>query len=411
MREVIAIQAEHVSKKYCRGLKHTMLYGIQDIARNVVGFTSPSNRLRDGEFWALDDTSFEVKKGETLGIIGANGSGKSTLLKLLNGIFLPDKGRIEIKGRVGALIEVGAGFHPLLTGRENVYINGAILGMSKSEIAKKFGEIIDFADIGDFIDTPVKHYSSGMFVRLGFAVAAYCEPDILLIDEVLAVGDMAFQAKCFDKISNMKGNGITIVLVSHNMIMVQQYSDEVLLLNEGRLYRKGETMEVISSFKDLMNEQYVKASRVENPYLVDRFGSGEAEIIEANLLDEAGKAVDAVYSGRKYVFNISIVFREDVINPNVGFMLSSPSNNILYTTYSSLRGQKLGSFRKAQKVEIGFPFEANLLGGVYHLTPAISCPHGLNFFDYRNRFFTFRVVDSGLAEGIVDLNATINIKV
>ena len=187
------IKVENVSKKYCRSLKHTMMYGMQDIARNSIGLKSCSDTLREGEFWALNDVSFEVKKGETLGIVGANGSGKSTLLKLLNGIFMPDKGRIEINGRVGALIEVGAGFHPMLTGRENIYVNGAILGMSKKEIDKKFDEIVDFADIGDFIDSPVKHYSSGMYVRLGFAIASHADLDILMVDEVLAVGDFRFK--------------------------------------------------------------------------------------------------------------------------------------------------------------------------------------------------------------------------
>ncbi|MCK4325438.1 ABC transporter ATP-binding protein, partial [bacterium] len=182
----IAIKVEHVSKKFCKRLRHTMLYGTVDIARSTLGLLPHSGQLRVGEFWAVDDVSFELKRGETLGIIGPNGAGKTTVLKMLNGIFMPDKGKIIIKGRVGALIEVGAGFHPMLTGRENIYINGTILGMSKREIDKKFDDIVNFADIGDFIDSPVKHYSSGMYVRLGFAIAIHCEPDILLVDEVLA---------------------------------------------------------------------------------------------------------------------------------------------------------------------------------------------------------------------------------
>jgi lipopolysaccharide transport system ATP-binding protein len=404
------IKAEHLYKKYCRSLKHTMLYGIQDITRNAIGLSAKSERLRNGEFWAVDDISFKVRRGATLGIIGANGSGKTTLLKLINGIIMPDEGRIEIRGRIGALIEVGAGFHPLLTGKENVYVNGAILGMRKREIDDKFDEIIDFADIGDFVDVPVKHYSSGMYVRLGFAVAVYCQPDILLIDEVLAVGDMAFQAKCFDKVNHLKGKGVTIVLVSHDMNKVAQYSDEVLMLDGGRLSRKGETMEVISSFRTLMNEHYVKASRVDLPDLVDRFGSGEAEIIHAILLDEAGQPIDVVHTGRRYVFRVSIVLHEDVVNPIVGFKLSSPSNKMLYNTHSFLRGKKLGSLRKNQRIEANFEFEANLLGGVYHLTPAISYADGTNFFDYINKFITFQVVDDGLSEGIVYLNANMEIK-
>jgi len=189
----LAIKVESVSKKYFKSPKRSMLYGVKDIARNTFGLSSHSDELRKDEFWAVDEVSFEVKKGETLGMIGPNGSGKTTMLKMLNGIFWPDKGKIAVKGRVGALIEVGAGFHPLLTGRENVYINAAILGMTKKETDKKFDDIIKFADIGDFLDVPVKHYSSGMFVCLGFAVAVHCEPEILLVDEVLAVGDLHLQ--------------------------------------------------------------------------------------------------------------------------------------------------------------------------------------------------------------------------
>lgn len=230
----IAIRVNHVSKKYCKSLKRSMLYGVKDIGRNILGMSSHSENLRKNEFWALDDVSFEVKKGETLGIIGPNGSGKTTLLKLLNGIFWPDKGKVTIKGRVGALIEVGAGFHPLLTGRENVYLNAAILGMTKKEVDEKFDSIVEFADIGDFIDTPVKFYSSGMFVRLGFAVAVHCHPDILLVDEVLAVGDAGFQNKCFNKIGELKKDGATTILVSHNMHVISTFTEKVIFLNNGK---------------------------------------------------------------------------------------------------------------------------------------------------------------------------------
>ncbi len=229
-----AIKVDRVSKKYSKSLKRSMLYGVKDIARNTFGLSSHSDKLRKNEFWAVDNISFEVKKGETLGIIGPNGSGKTTLLKLLNGIFWPDKGKITVRGKVGALIEVGAGFHPLLTGRENIYINAAILGMTKKEVDEKFDDIVEFADIGDFLDAPVKHYSSGMFVRLGFSVAVHCEPDILLVDEVLAVGDKGFQNKCFNKIGELKKNGTTTILVSHNMHTISTFTEKVIFLNNGK---------------------------------------------------------------------------------------------------------------------------------------------------------------------------------
>ena len=249
----IAIKVEGVSKKYCKSLKRSMLYGIKDIARNTLGLSSHSDKLRKNEFWALDDVSFEVKKGETLGIIGPNGSGKTTLLKLLNGIFWPDKGKISIEGNVGALIEVGAGFHPLLTGSENIYINAAILGMTKKEVDEKFDDIVEFADIGDFLDVPVKHYSSGMFVRLGFAVAVHCDPDILLVDEVLAVGDSSFRKKSSERMKYFIKNGNkSIVIVTHNMQTVEALADKVILLNHGKKIISGKANDVIAQYELLM---------------------------------------------------------------------------------------------------------------------------------------------------------------
>ena len=233
MDDNIAIKVEHVSKKYCKSLKGSMLYGVNDIARNTFGLSAHSDKLRKDEFWAVDDVSFELKKGETLGIIGSNGSGKTTLLKMLNGIFWPDKGKITVNGRVGALIEVGAGFHPLLTGRENVYINAAILGMKKNEVDEKFDDILAFADIGDFVDVPVKHFSSGMFVRLGFAVAVHCEPDILLVDEVLAVGDVGFRSKCYNAIYDIAKNA-SVILVSHDMPQISRLCSKTIVMQQGK---------------------------------------------------------------------------------------------------------------------------------------------------------------------------------
>lgn len=253
MNDEAAIRVEHVSKKYCKNLKRSMLYGIKDIGMNTLGMSSHSDKLRKDEFWAVNDVSFELKRGETLGIIGPNGSGKTTLLKMLNGIFWPDKGKITVKGRVGALIEVGAGFHPLLTGRENVYINAAILGMTKEEVDEKFDDIIEFADIGDFIDTPVKFYSSGMFVRLGFAVAVHCEPDILLVDEILAVGDTEFRRKSSERMKELieEGNK-SIILISHNMQTVEAISDKAILLNGGKVLTSGNVNDVVARYDLLM---------------------------------------------------------------------------------------------------------------------------------------------------------------
>ncbi len=249
----IAIRIDHVSKKYCRSLQRTMLYGLGDITRNMFGIRSPSERLRKAEFWAIKDVSFDLKRGRTLGLIGPNGSGKTTLLKMINGIFWPDKGTISIRGRIGALIAVGAGFHPMLTGRENIYVNGAILGMSRDLVRKNFDAIVDFADIGDFLDTPVKHYSSGMFVRLGFAIAVFAEPEIMLVDEVLAVGDTGFQNKCFNRMGELRKQGTTFILVSHNMHTVAGFVDEVAVLHHGVFEAYAEPFDGIKRYTSLFS--------------------------------------------------------------------------------------------------------------------------------------------------------------
>ena len=233
MADEVLVRVENVSKKYCRSLKRSMLYGVEDIARDILHLPSQSSRLRKEEFWAVQDVSFELRRGECLGIIGPNGAGKSTLLKMLNGIILPDKGRITVRGKVGALIEVGAGFHPMLTGRENIYISGAILGLSKKEIDKKFDEIVAFAELEEFIDTPVKHYSSGMYVRLGFSIAAHLDVDVLLVDEVLAVGDAGFRGKSLNIMLELMKRS-AVVLVSHNLPDVYRVSNQVVVLNKGR---------------------------------------------------------------------------------------------------------------------------------------------------------------------------------
>ncbi|MEJ7727705.1 MAG: ABC transporter ATP-binding protein [Polyangiaceae bacterium] len=254
MDSSIAVAVERVSKKYCRSLKHSMLYGLSDVSRNMVGLRANSGELRDKEFWAVDDVSLEVKRGETVGLIGPNGSGKTTLLKMIGGIFWPDRGQLSVRGKLGALIAVGAGFHPLLTGRENIYVNAAILGMNKKQIDRQFDSIVDFAQVGEFLETPVKNYSSGMFVRLGFAVAVHCDPDVMLVDEVLAVGDRGFQAKCFQKMSELRSIGTTFVVVSHNMHTISGFVDWVALLKRGKMTRYDDVSAAVRAYAQLFLE-------------------------------------------------------------------------------------------------------------------------------------------------------------
>lgn len=249
----ILIKAEGVGKKFCRKYKKSLFYGFVDSAKSIFGIGKGFDTLRSDEFWAVNDVSFELRRGECLGLIGHNGAGKSTLLKMLNGLIMPDKGRIEIKGKVGALIELGSGMNPLLTGRENIFINGQILGFSKQEIKNKLNDIIEFAQIAEFIDTPVQNYSSGMKVRLGFAVAAQMEPDVLIIDEVLAVGDAGFKLKALQKVVSLMEKS-AVILVSHSMGIISRYSTRTLLLNHGQIVYNG-TPEVaidkyFKTFKD-----------------------------------------------------------------------------------------------------------------------------------------------------------------
>ncbi|MCB4808741.1 ABC transporter ATP-binding protein [Tamlana sp. 62-3] len=234
----LLLKVENVSKKFCKDLKTSLWYGIKDLISGV----SSSNKeriLRPKEFWAVKDINFELKRGECLGLIGHNGAGKSTLLKILNGLIKPDSGQVTIKGRVGALIELGAGFNPILSGRENIYNNGAILGFTRKEIDDKLEDIIDFAEIREFIDMPVQNYSSGMKVRLGFAVAAQMEPDVLIIDEVLAVGDLGFTLKCFKTIDTILPN-TAVVFVSHSMPMVSRICNKIILMENGEPKYVGE---------------------------------------------------------------------------------------------------------------------------------------------------------------------------
>ncbi|MBP5788038.1 MAG: ATP-binding cassette domain-containing protein [Kiritimatiellae bacterium] len=229
----ILIKAEHVSKKFCLSLKKSLWYGLKDMGKELLGMSQGnSGQLRPKDFWAVNDVSFEVKRGECLGLIGRNGAGKTTLLKMLNGLIKPDAGRIEMRGRVGALIALGAGFNPVLTGRENIYVNASVLGIPKKEVDRKLDEIVDFAEIGDFIDTPVQNYSSGMAVRLGFAVASSLEPDILLLDEVLAVGDLGFQYKCFRRIGELMKRA-AVIFVSHSMASVASTCKRAMLMEHG----------------------------------------------------------------------------------------------------------------------------------------------------------------------------------
>lgn len=381
------IKVEHVSKKYCKYLRRSMVYGIMDIGRNMLGMSSRSEHLRKDEFWALDDVSFEVKKGETLGIIGPNGSGKTTLLKLLNGIFWPDKGKITIKGKVRALIELGAGFHPLLTGRENIYINAAILGMTKKEIDKKFDEIVEFADIGDFIDTPVKYYSSGMFVRLGFAIAIHSDPDILLIDEILAVGDYSFQTKCVKKIIELKKN-TTIIIISHNLDLIYNISDNSILINKGKIIFYGYPNEVIKKYTEKINLNQI------NKKLDGQIGyKKRIAIKKIDLMNNDGEITNEFKTGDKMIVKMEI-YSEEVIEKPV-FGISLHRNDGLYVAGFNTKFSQININHWKGNGYIKFIIDEIILTeGIYSLSASITMDDCITSYDYLQHVIIFKVIEN-----------------
>ena len=301
-----AVEFESVSKRYV--IRHQKTGYLKDRLTNFVRRFNPFARRQADEtvedFWALKDVSFRIQPGESVGIIGPNGSGKSTTLKILAGVTKQTSGRVAVNGRLGALIEVGAGFHPELSGRENVFLNGSILGMKKADIAKKFDSIVAFAEVEQFIDTPVKHYSSGMYVRLGFAIAVHNDPEILLIDEVLAVGDLAFQRKCFDKMKELKASGRTIVLISHSMGQIETLCERAILLRKGQLVADGRPRDVAQKYVELADGR----SELSEQGGAD---SGIA-ITSVRLLDENGNPTTRAELGKPMAFDIEFDARRPV---------------------------------------------------------------------------------------------------
>lgn len=295
MSNSAAITLDGVSKKYCRSLKQSMIYGLSDITRDLAGISVRSDILRDEEYWALRDISLIVEPGECVGVIGPNGAGKSTLLKLVAGIFPPDTGRVRVRSRVGTLLEVGAGFHPLLSGRENVFINGSILGLKNREIRKHFDEIVAFSELEEFIDSPVKHYSSGMYVRLGFAVAAHLSPDVLLVDEALAVGDTAFRFKCINRIAEMRREGTAVLFVSHSESQIRGAADRCLLISHGNSEVFEHIDEAFLCYQDIAASSFDR--------LVDHADyQGELELTQVKL--ESPGEDNHIVSGDKFGMHI-----------------------------------------------------------------------------------------------------------
>jgi lipopolysaccharide transport system ATP-binding protein len=317
-----ALRVENVSKRYALGAQAAGDLNLTETARRLAKGTfekfrallRPGSQLDDtNSFWAVRDVSFEVQPGEAVGVIGRNGAGKSTLLKLISRITEPTNGRIEIRGRIGSLLEVGTGFHPELTGRENVYMNGSVLGMSRREITAKFDRIVEFSEIGKFLDTPVKRYSSGMYVRLAFGVAAHLEPEILIVDEVLAVGDSNFQKRCLDRMMELVRSGRTVLFVSHNMQQIPNLCQRAIMLDRGRIVESGSARAVTQLYLDRLLQDTRTGDLREKP----RTGDGRAKFVRAGLVDGEGRPVSVFTSGDDLVLHMDVDSSEDLPDANI----------------------------------------------------------------------------------------------
>jgi lipopolysaccharide transport system ATP-binding protein len=351
-----AIEVVDVWKKFHRGQVHDSLRDlVPAVAKRFFGLAPKPSQLQEGDFWALREIDFRVNAGEALGIIGPNGAGKSTMLKLLTKILRPTRGSCTVRGRVGALIEVAAGFHPDLTGMENIYLQGAIMGMRSAEIAQKIDEIVEFAGVSDFIDTPVKRYSSGMHARLGFSVAAHLDPDVLLIDEVLSVGDMAFQEKCIERMKLFKRKGVAIAFVSHNMQAVAELCDTGLFLSGGIL-AMGPVQDAIGAYVRSVSQQ-VATSR-----------GAAIDIIKADLLDERGEPAVTVSPGADLTLRATYHVNQAITNYHMIFVLWRSTDGLkVYDGF--LRSDELGldALTPGETFTADFRFRAHLSRGQYHI--------------------------------------------
>jgi lipopolysaccharide transport system ATP-binding protein len=358
------------------------------------------------EFWALREVDFRVNAGDTLGIIGANGSGKSTALKLLARIIYPTTGQVVINGKVAALLELGTGFHPDLTGRENVYLNGSIVGLSKKTIRHRFDEIVDFAELEQFIDVPVRNYSSGMLMRLGFAVATHIDADILLIDEVLAVGDQVFQSKCYDHITKLRKAGVTILFVSHDLGTVQSLCDKAIWLNQGIIAASGDTESVVNAYQ-AWSWQRKEDQLDKPPTLEQRWGSGEVEITQVTLCDRTGTPTQTFVPGEPFHVRFRYTAHKPIEHPAFGISIFTQSGENITSPNSVWSGYEIDVIQGEGEAQYSLE-SLPLQPGSYQLTCAIYDHRIVHPYDHHHRMYTFDVhpPKTGRMDGLVFLTHT-----
>jgi lipopolysaccharide transport system ATP-binding protein len=394
---------------------------VQNVSKLYRLYGSPIDRLREQiplqsqklhkDFWALRDISFSVERGEIVSLVGPNGCGKSTLLQVICGILQPTTGRVVTRGRVAALLELGAGFNPEFTGRENVFLNGEILGLTREQMVRALPSIEAFAEIGEFIDRPVKEYSTGMYVRLAFATAIHVEPEILIVDEALAVGDAVFANRCMRKFHELKEKKTTILFVSHDLGLVKQLSNKSIFLLNGRIEAAGDPSSVINRYVGLVHQrqQMSEVEEIKAPANLPatfRHGDQSSQITRVSIVDESGAPCTVVKSGQMIEVQIVARFREHRVNPMAGILIRTRIGMDVYGTNTNIEQVCLGEFAHGDELTIRFRFECWLTPQQYTLTAALQDTQGSSF-DWLDDVVSFEVVSDRIAAGVVDLQASI----
>ncbi|MBQ9865459.1 MAG: ABC transporter ATP-binding protein [Lachnospiraceae bacterium] len=375
---------------------------------------------RHKDHHALSDVSFCVSKGETVGLIGTNGSGKSTILKIITGVLTPTSGEVKVNGRISALLELGAGFNNEYTGLENIYLNGTMTGFSEKEIDERLQDILDFADIGDFVYQPVKTYSSGMFVRLAFALAINIDPEILIVDEALSVGDVFFQAKCYRKFEEFKAQGKTILFVSHDMSSIAKYCDRVILLDKGKKLGEGRPKQMLDVYKQVLVGQYdadesintgSEAAPGENTEALE-YGSGKAEIEEVYVCDKKGIRTNALIKGDECSIHMIVKIKEDVPAPIFAFTFKDVKGTDITGTNTMFEKSYLSDAKAGEKKEIIFKQKVDLQGGEYLLSFGVTGYENEEFTVYHRLYDAMHVsvISDKNTVGFYDMNSKIEIK-
>lgn len=386
------------------------MYRLYDRPADRIWEAVSLNRVRrHTDFWALRDVTLSVARGETLGIVGPNGCGKSTLLQIICGVLEPTSGRVVTQGRVAALLELGAGFNPEFTGRENVYLNGEILGLSRAEVDSALPEIERFADIGEFLDRPVKTYSSGMYVRLAFSTAIHVQPDVLVVDEALAVGDAVFSNRCVRKFEEIKRRGVTVVFVSHDLSLVKLISDRAIFLMNGRVEAEGAPGDVINRYIGVVLERqkaYDAAGNGRSPALAPSFRHGDrmAEVIGVELIGKHGEPARVVESGESVMVRVTSRFHAEQPDPMVGIMIRTRIGMDVFGTNTRLEKLALGPCRPGDILEVEFHFHCWLCPQEYTLTVATQHPDGSSH-DWLDDVLSFTVVAPRYTAGVANLHA------